>query len=59
MYNTYRCFEAVGHFDLAPYPEVKKWFERVKREIPNYEECNGKGASQMGWLYRTNTGKGN
>ena len=55
----FRTIEAVGHFDLTPYPEIKEWFEKVKGEIPNYEECNGKGASQMGWLYRTNTGKGN
>ena len=55
----FRTIEAVGHFDLDPYPEIKEWFEKVKGEIPNYEECNGKGAGDMGLWYRTVTGKGN
>ena len=55
----FRTIEAVGHFDLTPYPEIKEWFEKVKGEIPNYEECNGKGAGDMGLWYRTVTGKGN
>jgi hypothetical protein len=44
---------------LEPYTEIKEWFEKVKSEIPNYEECNGKGAGDMGLWYRTVTGKGN
>jgi len=56
---TYSTIEAVNHFDLTQYPEVNEWFEKVKGEIPNYEECNGKGAGDMGLWYRTVTGKGN
>ena len=55
----FRTIEAVNHFDLEPYTEIKEWFEKVKGEIPNYEECNGKGAGDMGLWYRTVTGKGN
>ena len=44
---------------MEPYTEIKEWFEKVKGEIPNYEECNGKGAGDMGLWYRTVTGKGN
>ena len=54
---TYSSIEAISHFDLSPYPEVKAWFEKVKGEIPNYDECNGKGAADMGLWYDTVTKK--
>jgi len=50
---TYSTIEAVGHFDLTPFPEIKAWFEKVKAEIPDYEEVNGKGAADMGKWYKT------
>ena len=59
LFLLFRTIEAVNHFDLTQYPEVNEWFEKVKGEIPNYEECNGKGAGDMGLWYRTVTGKGN
>ena len=54
---TYSTIEAVGHFDLSPFPEIQAWFEKVKAEIPDYEEVNGKGAADMGKWYATVTGK--
>ena len=48
--------QAVGHFDLSGYPTIKAWFEKVKGEIPDYEEVNGKGAADMGKWYDTVTG---
>ena len=59
LYCFFRTIKAVNHFDLEPYIEIKEWFETVKGEIPHYEECNGKGAGDMGLWYRTVTGKGN
>jgi len=53
---TYSTIEAVGHFDLSGYPTIKAWFEKVKGEIPDYEEVNGKGAADMGKWYDTVTG---
>ena len=58
LITIYRTIEAVNHFDLEPYTEIKEWFEKVKGQIPNYEECNGKGAGDMGLWYRTAIGKG-
>ena len=48
---TYSTIVAVGHFDLSEYAEVNAWFERVKSEVPNYEKCNGEGATLFGGLY--------
>lgn len=32
----------VADYDLTPYPNVKRWFEKVKATAPDYEEANGK-----------------
>jgi len=42
-----------GLFDdlLKEYTELTAWFERVKAQIPDYEEVNGKGAAEFGmWI---------
>ena len=28
--------------------ELNEWFERVKKEVKNYEEADGKGAAEFG-----------
>ena len=28
--------------------ELNDWFERVKKEVKNYEEADGKGAAEFG-----------
>lgn len=32
----------VASYDFSPYPNVKRWFEKVKATAPGYEEANGK-----------------
>ena len=33
------------------YPALHDWFEKCKKQIPNYEEVNGKGAKMFaGWF---------
>jgi len=33
---------AVSDYDLSDYPNVKEWFERLQKELPYFEEVNGK-----------------
>lgn len=38
---TVSTFEVVG-FDLSPYKNVSRWYQKVKATAPGYEEANGK-----------------
>ncbi len=50
---SYSTAEATGYFDLEPYPEAKAWFEKIKTELPNYEEANGFGAKAFGAWFKS------
>lgn len=38
---TVSTFDILG-FDLSPYKNVTKWYQKVKSSAPGYEEANGK-----------------
>lgn len=38
---TVSTFEVTG-FDVAKYPNVSRWYTKVKETAPGYEEANGK-----------------
>ena len=42
-YYTRQFFSQVFDYDISKYGKVVKWFEKVKSEIPKYEEINGQG----------------
>jgi len=50
---TYYAVVAVDHFDLTPYAETNAWFEKVKKEVPNYEKANGEGAAAFGGWFKS------
>jgi len=50
---TYATIEACGNFDLTPYAETNAWFEKMKKEIPNYEKANGEGAAGFGGWFKS------
>jgi len=50
---TYATIVASEHFDLTPYAETNAWFEKVKKEIPNYEKANGEGATAFGGWFKS------
>ncbi len=52
LLTTYSTFAAAGLVDLSPYPELTTWFDKVKKEIPNYEKVNGVGAAKIGVFYK-------
>lgn len=49
---TYSSMKATESVDLKPYPALTSWYERVKKEIPNYDEVDGKGAQEFGDYYK-------
>ncbi|XP_022909199.1 glutathione S-transferase 1-like [Onthophagus taurus] len=52
---TVATYDAVG-FDLSPYTNVMKWYNKMK-EMPGYEEANGKNALLFKELFETLTKK--
>jgi hypothetical protein len=44
-------------FDIAKYPNVSKWFARVKKAIPKYEELNHAGCLKFKELYESKAGQ--
>lgn len=40
-------------FDLEPYPNVTRWLEACKSELPGYEEINQEGIN----IFKALTGK--
>ena len=49
---TFSTIAATEHFDLTPYPDVLAWFDKVKKEIPNYEKSCGEGAGMFGGYFK-------
>jgi len=50
-------FQVTG-FPVSKYPNVAKWYGKVKTEIAGYDELNAKGAEMFRQLFEnTTTGK--
>lgn len=41
LVTTVSTFDVLG-FDLSPYKNVSRWYQKVKATAPGYEEANGK-----------------
>ena len=50
---------ATGHFDLTPYANVNNWFQKMKKQILNYEKANEVGADIFEIMYKTGIHPGN
>jgi len=50
---TYATIVASENFDLTPYAETNAWFEKLKKEVPNYEKANGEGAAAFGGWFKS------
>jgi len=52
--GSFSTFAAIGIWDLkSKFPELYEWFERVKAELPEYEEACGKGAEMLGTMFKS------
>ena len=49
---TYSTMQAVGCLDLERYRALNGWMERMRAEIPKYEELCGDGARAMGQYFQ-------
>lgn len=38
--------------DLSAYPKINAWFMKMKMELKDYEEANGKGANMWGTMVK-------
>merc|ERR1712013_802318 len=50
---TYSTVKEAGLGDLQNYPNMKTWFEKCCKLIPNYQVANGNGAEEFGTYYKT------
>ena len=54
---TYSTVKATGYFDLEKYEELNAWFEKIKGEVPDYENANGQGATDFGSWFKNTAGQ--
>ncbi len=45
---SYSTAKTCGVADTSKYPELNAWFDRVTKQIPNYDDANGAGARAVG-----------
>jgi glutathione S-transferase len=45
---TFSTMKVCSFVDLAPYPELLAWLEKMEGLIPNYEKANGAGVAKFG-----------
>jgi glutathione S-transferase len=57
--SSYSSMVVMDHVDMGPYPELVAWFDKVKKEIKNYDEANGKGAQIYGDMFNAMLKKAN
>jgi hypothetical protein len=58
LFNDFSTMMATNAVDLSKFnPVLTDWFNKVKSEIPNYEEANGKGAAMFGQWYTAASAK--
>ena len=50
---SFSTMAATEHFDLSAYPNATAWFEKVKKEVPNYEKLCGEGAAMFGGFFKS------
>jgi len=51
--GTYSTIVACeGMVDLTPYKELNAWFEKMKKELPNYKKANEEGVAMFGGFYK-------
>jgi len=50
---TYSTLKEAGLGDLQNFPNMKTWFEKCCKLIPNYQVANGNGAEEFGTYYKT------
>jgi len=42
---------------LEKYEELNAWFEKIKGEVPDYENANGQGATDFGSWFKNTAGQ--
>ncbi len=48
---VYSTLKSTGAVDLGKYAELNAWYDRAKKEIPNFDKCCGEGAAHFAGAY--------
>ena len=49
---TFSSVRASAVVCLEAYKELNAWFDKVSKEVPNYEKADGEGAKEFGDYYK-------
>ena len=49
---TYSTIRATGNIELGDYNALEQWFQKIKGEVPKYDELFDKGAEEIGMFFR-------
>ena len=49
---TYSTIRATGHINLGDYNALEQWFQKIKGEVPKYDELFDRGAEEIGMFFR-------
>ena len=53
MASTYGTIIASDHIDRTPYAELNAWYEKMSKEIPNFDKANEEGCKAFGDFYKS------
>ena len=54
---TYATMKSTGHLEKFQVPELSAWYEKVSKEIPNFDKVNTAGANIFGDFYKSKVTK--
>ena len=50
---SYATMKSVDHLDKSMYSELNAWFDKVSKEVPNFDKVNTAGADIFGGFYKS------
>ena len=51
--STYGTILAADHMDKSAYTELNAWYEKVSKEIPNFDKANEAGCKEFAEMYKS------
>ena len=51
--TTYGTILAADHVDKSSYTELNAWYEKISKEIPNFDKANEVGSKEFGDFYKS------
>ena len=51
--STYGTILAADHMDKSAFTELNAWYEKISKEIPNFDKANEAGCKEFGDFYKS------